>query len=522
MTPRDNPPGQHALRDAWLVLAFTLLVRAIIAARYPLLPDETYFWEWSRRLAAGYYDHPPGIAWVIAFGTSLLGDTPLGVRLGSLVCNAIAAGALIVAARDVGGAVRARRAALVFALLPLTSGMILATPDAPLAAAVSVTLLAALRALRSEAGSPALVWWLAAGLASGLAMATKLNGILAPFGIAVACIGIPHFRPVLRTPGPFLATALAAALMMPVLSWNAAHDWIAFRFQLTQGYGDGASGALVAAYRLLEFIGGQLLVTAVLPGIAMAMAASRAITGRLGATPQLPAVVAAVVFVPFVASALRQHGEPNWTAVAYPALILLLATADREIVSARRFRLGMSIAAVLVALGYLRALGALPLAAPLARHDPLADARGWATLAHTTDSVAAAQRRDGRTVFVAADRYQDASQLAFHMPGRPVTFSLNLAGRSNQYDIWPPFRDVARIGDDLVLVVDEVRTVSPPMTVVIVADSSPMRHRAVAVLTAHFTDAVRGPLASDVGDPDTGERRVWILSGWRGTWPVVR
>jgi len=29
------------------------------AARAPLLVDEMYYWDWSRHLAAGYFDHPP-------------------------------------------------------------------------------------------------------------------------------------------------------------------------------------------------------------------------------------------------------------------------------------------------------------------------------------------------------------------------------------------------------------------------------------------------------------------------------
>jgi len=44
------------------VLLLALGVRLIIAALVPLHPDEAYYWEWSRHLAAGYFDHPPAIA----------------------------------------------------------------------------------------------------------------------------------------------------------------------------------------------------------------------------------------------------------------------------------------------------------------------------------------------------------------------------------------------------------------------------------------------------------------------------
>ena len=65
-------------------------------ALLPLSADEAYYWLWSRHLAAGYYDHPPAIAFVIRAGTLLFGDTPFGrarrrrvaVVCGELVCLA--------------------------------------------------------------------------------------------------------------------------------------------------------------------------------------------------------------------------------------------------------------------------------------------------------------------------------------------------------------------------------------------------------------------------------------------------
>jgi hypothetical protein len=44
----------------------------------------SYYWMWSKHLAGGYYDHPPGVAVVI--GSHLIaGDTELGVRLVSIL-----------------------------------------------------------------------------------------------------------------------------------------------------------------------------------------------------------------------------------------------------------------------------------------------------------------------------------------------------------------------------------------------------------------------------------------------------
>ena len=50
----------------------------------PLVPDETYYWEWSRHLAAGYFDHPPAIAWLVRAGTALVGKRRLACDSESL------------------------------------------------------------------------------------------------------------------------------------------------------------------------------------------------------------------------------------------------------------------------------------------------------------------------------------------------------------------------------------------------------------------------------------------------------
>ncbi len=50
-------------RTAWIVCALVLL-RLIVAAFTPLAFDEAYYWTWSKRLAGGYLDHSPMVAFV--------------------------------------------------------------------------------------------------------------------------------------------------------------------------------------------------------------------------------------------------------------------------------------------------------------------------------------------------------------------------------------------------------------------------------------------------------------------------
>jgi hypothetical protein len=107
-------------------------------------------------------------------------------------------------------------------------------------------------------------------------------------------------------------------------------------------------------------------------------------------------------------------------------------------------------------------------------------------------------------VFIGADRYQEASELAFHLPDHPEIFSLNLSGRPNQYDLWPSFPDRAQPGDSLILVVDDVTGIHP------VAEA----------LASHFSSMRQGGRISLSRDGELVKNlRIWLLDGWRGTWP---
>jgi len=135
--------GNREWRLALVVVVASGVVRLFIAALTPVFPDETYYWEWSRRLAAGYYDHPPMIAWLIKFGALAAGDTALGVRLGAVLAGVAATFFTAAAARRLAGDRAALIAAMVLAVMPLSAaGLILATPDAPLLAAAAATVYA--------------------------------------------------------------------------------------------------------------------------------------------------------------------------------------------------------------------------------------------------------------------------------------------------------------------------------------------------------------------------------------------
>ncbi len=509
--PRPADHGRHFTEWdlALLVLIGAALVRLAFAALIPLFPDEAYYWDWSRHPAAGYFDHPWGIAWLIRGGVWIaahadIGPSRVAVRLLVIVAGLAASlfGAGI--AHRLGGDRAGLVAAVVFSVMPLAaSGMVLATPDVPLLCATAAGLYAVVRALRYRPRSAAsLWWWLAAGVALGFAFSSKYTSILLPVGVTIAALTRRGLRRRLGEPGPYVACVAATLVFAPVLVWNAHHDWISFAFQLHHGLGAPTG---TPWRRELDLVGGQAgLATPILLAM-LAVAAWRALRRPASDEHYLLAVVTLAVVGLFVASALRRPVEANWPALAYIPAVPLLALTDGGPAARKWLVWGVALAAAVSAAIYVQAIApVLPLPAP---RDPIARSAGWPALA---DSVIAARRRlldDSAHVWVAGDRYQEASELAFHLPERPVTFSLNLSSRPNQYDLWPAFPAVARPGDDLIVALDEV----------------PQPHHTAVVLAPFFRSMAQGslvPLRRKDGGV-AGYRRLWILRGWKGAWPAA-
>ena len=492
--------GARQWRQALAITAAATLLRLAFAAWLPLYPDETYYWDWSRHLANGYFDHPPVIAWLIATGTSAaraigVGPSPFVIRVVPVLVGSLCGLFTTLIARRLAGGAAARTAALVFALMPLAaSGLILATPDAPLLAASAASLYFVVRALQQPSGSRASTEnWCIAGAALGLAFSSKYTSILLPVTLVVAMALRPALRARFREPGPYLACIVATLVFLPVLQWNQSHDWISFRFQIQHGLGTPKGSAMK---RELDLIGGQLGLVSPILFVLAAVAVWRALRDRVDDARFALAVMATGSWVFFAYSAMRRSVEANWPAPSYVAAIPLMAVWLP--LTNRWLRSGVWLAALMVAIIYAHALH--PLLPLPARRDPVARSAGW-------DGVAAQVQRArdemGGVVHVGADRYQEVSELAYQLPDHPHAFCMCLGGRRNEYDLWPGFPEAAHPGDNLVLLLDES------------ADT----HGTVNQVAPFFQGYARGALAPLRRGSDTvAVRRIWTLRGYRGGW----
>jgi dolichol-phosphate mannosyltransferase len=297
----------------WLLLLAGAVLRLAIAARLPLYYDEAYYWLWSRRLDWGYLDHPPLVAYVISLSTRL-GDDPLWVRLPALVLGTLTAYVLYLFARDLFDERVALRAVIISLVVPVLGlfGTIM-LPDSLLLFWWILALDLVWKALH---GAPQR--WAVAGVAVGLGMLSKLYGMLLGAGILLfVARRAPQW---LRRPQPYLAALIALIVFLPVVYWNAVHEWAGVRFLLSDRWQEFPVTPGIAGVALFARVQDALLLY---PAMIFAfwLAWRRRGDERFGYLfwTSLPAVVVALVAAPLGAA------RGWWLAPVFLTLTVVLA-----------------------------------------------------------------------------------------------------------------------------------------------------------------------------------------------------
>lgn len=460
----ERPRGQLYFFRRLLPVA--LAVRLIYGAVVQLVPDEAYYWVWSRHLAAGYFDHPPMIALVIWIGTHVLGSTELGVRLVPAVMSVGAMAMIVALARRL---VSHEHATAWVALVWLTSPLMLAlgivcTPDTPaMFFSVCGLACAALIARRDDepehsAGGPNTPrLWLLFGLSCGLAMVSKYTAVLLPAGVAMAMLLSRKGRSHYRRPWIYLSGVIALLVFSPVIWWNAKHGWVSFLYQIHHGVAGShpQTGASTAVHTLVRvftdlgvYFGEQALVwTPILFVIALIVLWNG--WRHYRTLPQVDRVLLWSGTLPLaffaVAMVSSHRTEANWPAFAYVPISLLTGRWLAAKWDGRR--VGWAHGGINIAVAGL--VGMLVFAAPpvtrtLARefHVPhgVTDLLGWREYGRWLGNQSA---QVGAPVMT--NRHQDAGEASFYMQGQPEVWCVGIGSRPTAFDYFDEPPDFAKI-----------------------------------------------------------------------------
>jgi 4-amino-4-deoxy-L-arabinose transferase-like glycosyltransferase len=444
MSPPRSPSGEGGRRRdpataLLLLIAALAVLRLWAAAAIPLTEDETYYRLWAQHLRLGYYDHPPMVAWWIAAGVRLAGDSALGVRLLPALSSLLTTAMVFDLGRRLGSARTGLVAALLYnATLTVGVGAILAIPDVPASLFWVLTLWLMARAVTQDAR-----WWLAAGAAAGLACLSKYSALFLAPGVILWLALTADGRRRLGSPWPWLAAAVAAAIFGANVAWNAEHHWLTFAKQ----FGRVSPGRFAPRY-LTELLAGQFVLLNPAVAILAGLGVARAWKARAAAAVPLMAAATSAPFLAYlVLHSLHDRVQAHWPVPLYPAAALLAAYAAE---GAAGWRAGLARWSPL-AIG-LTTLALVYMALPqglLAKGDPAGQLRGWPGF---TDKVEALRAGTGAG-WVGALSYGVNGQLQAQRRIQAPVLQINERDRYADMPQAPP--DLSRPG----LLVDLLRRV---------------------------------------------------------------
>ncbi len=235
----------------------------------------------------------------------------------------------------------------------------------------------------------------------------------------------PAQRPWPRRPGPYLAMVLAVLMFVPVLLWNAEHQWASFALQGSRRAGQ--MGEFKPRFFVVLLTTQLLLVTPWLFGLslqALWQTGRAAVAGAASDRTRLLLFSAAVPLLLFTIVSFRSNAKLNWLAPAWWSLIILgLHQLLQRGASVRRLAWGLgSSALMLLAAFVMAAVPNLPIGGDMNSWS------GWPEAALRVDRLSRAARAEGQASFVFSPNYKISSLLRFHLPGQPRTYAQDIYG----------------------------------------------------------------------------------------------
>lgn len=220
-----NRPLPDTKRAFYLLLLISSAIKLWLAAFFPFIGDEAYFYQWGAHLDwGGYYDHPPMVGWWL-WALQQLSSHPLVLRLPAvLLWIAITFGMMDLFSHLLPEQSERRwLLGSLFLALPFTWAFNLITTDTPLILFLFFSGYAFIRAEQEKKWQ----WYAASGVLLGLALLSKyFAGLLA---ITYAIYLLPRRGGIPRL---LLVAVCALPFMLLNLAWNASHCWNNFLFNL--------------------------------------------------------------------------------------------------------------------------------------------------------------------------------------------------------------------------------------------------------------------------------------------------
>ncbi len=484
--------SEYSSRWRKRAIIFIVVVSAIKLLILPLLdlqPQDAYYWQYSRHLAPGYFDHPPMHAWTCWLTTSVFGDNAFGIRFGPWLYGLGLLLVIFFFAERMFSSKTGFWVAVTAGVTPLFAiGSGILTPDPPLLFFWTLAIFMGYVALSEDRK-----WlWIPAGFAVGLAMLSKYTAVFLLPGFLFAMAFDRDTREHLKSPLPYLGLLSALVAFSPQIIWNAQNDWASFAYQSIRRAGelsrwrlDLFGGMLISQFLLVSPVIFAGIIWASFKGFWRGIF-QKDLRGLFLSSFTVPIIVF------FSLIALRYWVKMNWLAPAYvTGAIAFVGTIIDKPRGKKFLRWGVIIAGIETLLLYLLVL--LPFVSLTGESAYWA---GWREIAQRVE----VERRNlqGET-FIAGWGYKVPSELAFYLDDKPETHSNEIFGLQGlNYTYWTDTEEL--IGDNCIFVDDK---------------REPFRDE--KLLEQHF-EKVEGPI---VVEPKRAGKvittfRIWKCYGYSG------
>lgn len=428
-------------------LALLLCLRLMLLAICPLelVPDEAYYWDWSRQLDWSYYSKPPMVAWLIALATAIGGHDEFAIRVPAAILGTVGLWPIYELGRRMYDERTGLWATLIAAATPgLTAMSLLMTIDAPFLCAWAFAVCCMWRLVEIE--RPGWRWVMLSILATGFGLLSKqtMLGLFPLLGLYLIT-GRDGWSG-LRSRAVWGWALGSLMFLIPVVWWNWRHDWITVEH--TREHFQAASATLLQ--RIVwyaEFWGSQfVLLSPLVCGLVVLVCCGLIPKWRqLDRRERFLLCFGGVPMVAVTALSLCQRVQPNWPAALHlTSLVLLAAWGCRALPNSSIIDRGRVLFRPAVACGAVMSLlvALVPLIVPASPWagtsvDPTSRLRGWRELGMEADRMLQDFPHSSDTLVIASTARGPVSELAFYLPSHPRVYRWNSRGVvTSQHDVW--------------------------------------------------------------------------------------
>ena len=319
---RSESDGQSQASNLLVVLAALLIARLVALAlnRTELFFDEAQYWSWSLTPDFGYYSKPPLIAWIIAGTTSICGHSEACIRTASPILHTVTAWLVYLCGVRLHGQRVGFWSGIAFATVPgvsFSAGLI--STDVPLLTCWAGALLAFVCLLQADDRD----WRPAIGLGLSIGLGLNAKYAMAYFVVCALLflLTTPSRRHLLRDARLLAALAIAVALIVPNIVWNAQHSFA------TLGHtADNANWgrSLFHPAKMAEFFLAQFGVFGPVYFAVLIWVAYRALRESLPEADRLLLWLSIPIIAIITVQAFLSRAHANWAACAYVSATVLV------------------------------------------------------------------------------------------------------------------------------------------------------------------------------------------------------